>query len=189
MADDQAWARIKRACEQRARIIAPPSNGPVPLEAYHPIVFGLTTGDSFLDQTHLFLHGLKYKWTFHRKDAESVIESDEPQVVEYAQGAGELSVKVEILRDADSAVIEGPKLEIQGSQDFAWKEGLERVEIFSLLLATMVAIATGISTVYLKNTSFGTFQDYLLLFLWGAAVDQTKNALQILQSYSSSPVK
>jgi hypothetical protein len=61
--------------------------------------------------------------------------------------------------------------------------------VISFILAAIVAIVTGLSTFYFKNPVFGSLQDYLSLFLWGTAVDQTKNALQILQSYSASPTK
>ncbi|HEY0550451.1 MAG TPA: hypothetical protein VGF13_12685 [Verrucomicrobiae bacterium] len=190
-ADKQAWERIKKAVkgpdQPHAEIKAPSSNGAEALEAYDPIVFRFTTNDPNLDQTHLFLHGLKYKWTFQRDRVQSVVETDEPYAVEYMQGAGELQVTVEIIKGTEPPLtVKAPKtVKVEDSKDFDWKEGLEAVELGSLFLAAIIAIATGISTVYFKNTSFGTFQDYLLLFLWGAAVDQMKNTLQVMQSYST----
>jgi hypothetical protein len=121
----------------------------------------------------------------------SAARSAGPNIVEYAEGKGTLKVTVEITRrDDDTKKVDlEPGLPIAESKEFAWKEGLERVEVISFILAAIVAIITGLSTLYFKNPSFGSMQDYVTLFLWGAAVDQTKNALQLLQSYSASPAK
>ncbi|HWM26334.1 MAG TPA: hypothetical protein VNP98_16075 [Chthoniobacterales bacterium] len=121
----------------------------------------------------------------------SAARSAGPNIVEYAEGKGTLKVTVEITRrDDDTKKVDlEPGLPIVESKDFAWKEGLERVEVISFILAGIVAIITGLSTIYFKNPSFGSVQDYVSLFLWGAAVDQTKNALQLLQSYSATPAK
>jgi hypothetical protein len=194
LADQLAWKRVKHACDQQlARIIAPQSNGPDPLQAFHPLGFRVTTGDEHLDQTYLFSRGLKYTWTCSRRfrggSGSSVIETDVPQMVEYAEGPGELSVEVEICRGHDSGKVVGPKLTIDKSTDFRWQESLERVELLSFGLAFVVAIVSGLAAIYVKNASFGSLLDYLSLFLWGAGVDQGKNALQVLQSYSNSPTK
>jgi hypothetical protein len=55
------------------------------------------------------------------------------------------------------------------------------------VIASIVAIATGLSTFYFKGTSWGTFQDYLTLLVWGIGVDQGKNFLQALQTFSAAP--
>jgi len=95
---------------------------------------------------------------------------------------------------ADSVTLEdvnsvGTALQIAKSSDFGTLSGLAKIEKISWLLASIVAIVTGLSTFYFKGGSFGSFQDYLTLFLWGAGVDQGKNFLQAMQNYSPSPVK
>jgi hypothetical protein len=71
---------------------------------------------------------------------------------------------------------------IHGSRALQWLRTFEFVEIGALVVAVVVAVATGLATVYYGNPVFGSFQDYLLLFLWGVGADQTKNAVQILGS-------
>jgi len=48
----------------------------------------------------------------------------------------------------------------------------ERSTVTSWALAALVALATGLSTLYFKGTSWGSFQDYVTMFLWGVGVDQ-----------------
>jgi hypothetical protein len=231
LADELAWKRLKKQCEQNLAHIRPPAAyGSEPLQAFRPLIFEFTSGDPTLDRTYLVERGLKYSWTFKRREGTSTVrsagprvvetplpgsqESDAaetsasqttesnvlarsaaksagPNIVEYAEGKGTLKVTVEITRrDDDRKKVDlEPGLAIVESKDFAWKEGLERVEVISFVLAALLAIITGLSTLYFKNPSFGSMQDYITLFLWGAAVDQTKNALQLLQSYSASPAK
>jgi hypothetical protein len=59
----------------------------------------------------------------------------------------------------------------------------------SLGIAAALALVSGLSAFYMKDPSFGAAKDYLLMFLWGTGIDQTKNGLQILQNYSSTANK
>jgi hypothetical protein len=111
-------------------------------------------------------------------------------MVEYTEGPGALSVGVEIRRGAEPpCTVPETTLTIAESEDFKWQGSLERVELLSFALAFAVAIVSGMAAIYSKNPTFGSTQDYLLLFMWGAGVDQGKNALQLLQSYSKPPTK
>jgi len=171
-----------------------------PREAYQPLKFEISSGNEQIDQTYLFKHALTFDWTFHltyRKGWLRIIgrskeltlqpQTSEPRVLQYAPRPGWLTVKVKIRNDTgDSVTLEdvnsvGTALQIAKSSDFGTLSGLAKVEKISWLLASIVAIVTGLSTFY--------FQDYLTLFLWGAGVDQGKNFLQAMQNYSPSPVK
>jgi hypothetical protein len=93
-ADDLAWQRLKKACEDKARIIAP--LGPQP--AFWNLLFEFTTDQASLDCTYLVMHGLQYEWTFTRtfrrffffkREVPCAVRSVSPKVVQYAQGRGE----------------------------------------------------------------------------------------------------
>jgi hypothetical protein len=218
--DELTWKHVKMATNKHgasAWVIPPQSTGPELFEAYHPLVFRLTTSNPALDATYLIWHGLKYKWTFtrtelgrsaknstvgtdqtrvHENAREKVvttfmIETDHPEVVEYAQDEGNLNVKVEIYRSNNkSDPVEGLEpVPIGKSKDFSYWKSVQRTELGALALASLFAIITGLSAIYFKDAGFGSFQSYLLLFLWGVGVDQTKNAIQILQTYAPQPVK
>lgn len=209
LADDTAWASLKQAIEaQKAKIVAPCSSEGEPYEAYDPLRFDLATGDDRIDHGFLFKHGLKFTWNF-LLTSKGLLEREEtagkklmltphttePRVIQYLPRAGRLTVKVLVERSADEKLevktmdAPGGFLQIVPTTDFGIFRGLARVEWTSWVLAAMVAIVTGLSTFYFKGPTFGTFQDYLTLFLWGAGVDQGKNFLQAMQSYSAQPVK
>jgi len=196
LADTLAWDRIRQAGEgSRLKILPPRSmGGPDPLEAYKPLVFSVATGDAQLDKTYLFSHGLKFKWSCQRDNGSGTIrhsefETDVPEMIEYTEGPGKLTVSVEIHWKGEPVKAPEIDVSIAPSADFAWQKGVGRVELFSLLLAGAVAVATGLATFYGKNPSFGSYQDYFTLFMWAAGIDQTKNALQLLQTYAAPSPK
>ncbi len=57
------------------------------------------------------------------------------------------------------------------------------------MLAAIIAIVTGLSMFYYNSPTFGSYKDYISLFLWGAGVDQGKNFLQAMQTYSAPGAK
>ena len=60
-------------------------------------------------------------------------------------------------------------------------QSIDRTEQWAFGFATLFAIVSGLGTLYYKNPTFGSMQDYIALFLWGATVDQTKNFLKEIQ--------
>jgi hypothetical protein len=70
---------------------------------------------------------------------------------------------------------------VKDSDDFRFLSAFQRVEFVSWGIAAATAIASGLGMFYVKNAGFGSFQDYLTLFLWGLGVDQGKNFVQALQ--------
>jgi hypothetical protein len=117
----------------------------------------------------------------------------EPRVVQYVPRGGVLRVTATLKNDkGDSlelASCSPPLIPVVPNSDFGSLRGLARVEWISWVLSAIVAVVTGLSMFYYKGPTFGTFQDYLTLFLWGAGVDQGKNFLQAMQTYSVSTAK
>jgi hypothetical protein len=117
----------------------------------------------------------------------------EPRVVQYVPRGGQLKLTATLKNDrGDSLELASslpPSIPVVPNSDFGIFRGLARVESISWALSAIVAVVTGLSMFYYKGPSFGTFQDYLTLFLWGAGVDQGKNFLQAMQTYSVSTVK
>lgn len=202
-----------KQAEKTLSIRPPASDGPEPFEAYQMLRFTLETGDPELDQTYVFRHGLQCKWTFtlHARPAwwkqrwrkwsksePSITKWDtlsvEPSIVQYASRAGRLEVAVELSRAGDPSVLsatmqlpkEKPYLEISESSKFRGWKALRAAEWASWALAGVAAIVTGLTTFYVKNPTFGSFQDYLTLVAWGAGFDQGKNAVQLLRGASTT---
>ncbi|MFI5399055.1 MAG: hypothetical protein ACHQ9S_26285 [Candidatus Binatia bacterium] len=194
-ADDAAWTRLRTAQQEGGlRILVPQTNGPDPIEAYDPIRFKLSTGDPDLNETYLVKHGLQYEWAMalqgkKKKAATLTPMSAEPNIVQYSPWSGTLTPSVTVQRGAEVVHAAGKPLPIAPSKDFRLREGFEAMEVLSFVIAAFVAIISGMITYYFKAGSFGSPQDYLSLILWGVGADQTKNALQILQTYSAWPTK
>jgi hypothetical protein len=197
LADRSAWNRLRAAAAKKAvKIVVPCAGDSGSAEAYDPLRFDIETADSALSRTYLFAHGLEFQWTFSlnyskRRASPGVMawtpRSAEGRVVQYAPRGGALSTSVRIQKYGETVDVPAAELAIAGSSDFGTFRGLAKVEVISWVLAAGVAIVTGLSMFYLKSPTFGSFQDYLALFLWGAGVDQGKNFVQTLQAYSSTP--
>lgn len=202
--DKAVWERLKGATEKTGiRFISPRKESPEPFQAYQPLFFELATGDPNLGDNYLFKHGLNYKWLFElepnqswlshfirgkKKSVELKPESDEPRVVQYVPKPGILKASVEIYfkgePEEQPLTCSMEELKIQKSKDFRWRRAFEAVEVTAFFLALVIAILSGLSIKYFNNPTFGAGGDYLMLFLWGAGADQTKNFVQTLQSYS-----
>jgi hypothetical protein len=193
IADQAAWKRLKDN-QTKIKIEAPQEDDIDSLQAYTPAQFNINPGDESLAQTFLFRHGLKFEWTFvvtllgkrfrfKKRTMRLKPVTEEPQVIQYfpEKGAVQISVKIKY-GDETIEISEPQEVSIAASSDFGTFRGLEAVEYMSFFAAAGAAILTGFTTLYLKNSGFGSLSDYLSLFAWGAGVDQTKNFIQNLQT-------
>ncbi len=199
LADQRRWERTKDA---EMQIDIPHATDPDGLEAYQVLEFSMTTSNPDIDGSYLFRHKVKYHWHFKftpekgwrekrgwkRPPADVLLEpvSVGPRVVQYFPRAGNVQVSVELVYGNDSTSV-GPRSgpAIYPSSDFRPYQILAETEIASWLIAALTALATGLTMFYFKGTSWGTYQDYLTMLLWGMGVDQGKNFLQALQANSA----
>ena len=75
-------------------------------------------------------------------------------------------------------------LAIAKSIDFGVTSAFRVAEVMALSIATLFALVSGLGTFYFNAPVFGSVQDYIALFIWGAGVDQTKNFIQNLERIS-----
>jgi VWFA-related protein len=200
IADNRLWERIKSSNKLTIRM--PDVNGSNGLQAYQLLQFSVETVDSAIEHSYLFRQKIEFQWKFElkpesrsRKKPATIPplqpRSRGPVVVQYFPLPGTVSVSVKPVYGNDQTAQEvrtDQKLSIGVSTDFQAYKILAGTEVTAWLIAAMVAITTGLMMFYYKGTSWGTFQDYLTLFLWGIGVDQGKNFLQALQAYSAQPV-
>jgi hypothetical protein len=192
LADQRAWDRIKEASKdpESVRIIPPQEDEEDSIQAYAPLTFGVEAlKDSSLNDTYLFQYGLSYRWRFEldHKGGKLILApvSAGPRVVQYMPKPGSVTVTVRIVRDGDSVELHGAEpLKVDKSEEFSIGRAFERVEYLSFGLAGLAAMVSGLTIYYAKSQIFGSLEDYLSLFVWGAGVDQGKNLLQALQVYS-----
>jgi hypothetical protein len=211
LADDQAWARMEQAIQDKRLWIDMPHTDPAsPAEAYELLHVELKTSDPLLEQAFLFQHGLEFHWRFEltyrkwwcrraKRAFKLVFEprSAEPRLVEYVPRPGKLTASVRALpaERRHSATGEAAPLyldlstdrqsQIRKSSDFAGYKKYHTAEMISWVLASALAVVTGLTTFYFKGSAFGSVQDYLALFAWGTSIDQARNIFQSAQAPSN----
>ncbi len=189
IADAREWNRIKAdALELRT----PKPSSPDDLEAFEVLHFSVKAINSKLEQTYIFRHKIEYQWEFeleptNKKTPKVLLQpvSLGPSIVQYFPQAGKVSAKVTLKYGADTKPIQASDpLSISPSSDFQPYKILAGAEILSWMISAVTAVVTGLSMYYFKGTSWGTYQDYLTLVLWGMGVDQGKTFVQALQANS-----
>ncbi len=114
------------------------------------------------------------------------VNSTEPQIAQYSPRSGHITAAVKITYDgctrSASVPLEKPLI-IRKSGDFRVWRIFETADIFAFVLALIVSVISGVAT-YALDPTYGSFTQYLALFIWGAGVDQGKNFLQSLAVYS-----
>lgn len=152
-----------------------------PVEAYRPLCFSLKFADDELGQKYIVQHAVRYEWHFKSADkTEWTAESVGPQIVQYAPVSGTLEIGVTLRYRSESVTVKTAKLDFGPTTEFKTTQSFERNELVSLGIAFVVALVSGIASQY--TDTFGSFKDYLLLFLWGVGVDQGKNLISMLKS-------
>jgi len=198
--DDLIWARLKAATDTLT-LEMPPSSGTPDFESFTPLAFSIQTDNPQISGSYLFHRKIRYEWTFVLvsdpkwflrllgRKAKSVKLNPVtfgPSVVQYFPASGRVSASAVLKYGADPISIKNEgQAAIQDSNEFGILKAFEGVEYVSWGIAVAVALITGLSTYYFKNPTFGSYQDYLVLLLWGIGMDQGKNFLQALQSVSS----
>jgi hypothetical protein len=190
-ADKDTWERLKNG---GIRLVPPEQGSPELFEAYQAMRFAVTPNDQTLLDNYLFLHGLRYEWrlTLQKRilfwwvpatrDPLTPV-TDEPFVVQYAPRPGRLKATVTVRfgnrhmqHSAEQPILIGP------SSVFGLPRAFNRMELLASGITLLLGVATGLSTYYVGNATFGAAKDYLSLFLWGVGADQAKNFVQLLSS-------
>jgi hypothetical protein len=200
--DDLAWERLKRGSAD-LKVQMPATSDPDGLEAFSPLAFSVSTDDPQVSGSYLFRRKVQYAWKFTLEPTPTLRDKLSgktpknvpltpttfgPSVVQYFPRRGKVKVSVSLSYTGDPISVsetQGP--DVRDSSEFGMLKAFEGVEYISWAIAAAVALATGLSTYYFKNPTFGSYQDYLTLMLWGVGMDQGKNFLQALQSVSSQP--
>jgi hypothetical protein len=211
--DNLAWRGLEEACKTgKLKFTSPRRSSFQPLQAYQLIQFQIAPQDPRLENTYLFKHKLRFDWkltvsagppngVWHRvarqigwwptsTPREPVSNEDvsqQPRIVQYVPFEGQLGVGVQLQWDtrvADEVCMDRPPV-IGPSSDFGWKAAFRASEMLALAVAALFAIVSGLGTLYFNGQTFGTPENYIALFVWGAGVDQAKNFVQNLAQVSS----
>lgn len=210
LADDAAWQRLKQADASHRLTLKAPAEP----QAYEDLRFQVVTGDADLESTFLFQHGLTWEWNWNFRGAVPAADAGTapavaainrmrramaggpaaadrrettqgPWLVQFAAGAGTLAARLTVRRGSEAVEIRGPAVTVSDSREFSILQGFEEIEVWSTVIALLLALVSGLSAKFFNAPAFGTAGDYLTLFLWGVGVDQAKNAWQVFSTYST----
>jgi hypothetical protein len=194
VADLRQWEHFKT--DGAAALTVPKSQDARGYEAFDLLQFEVTAASAF-SSTFLFRHKIQFHWQFTltpktrvRKREVIVLEPITlgPSVVQYFPEAGSVKAKVELEYEGQKLPIKDePVIEIKKSQEFNLFKGLRDMEWLQWSIAGAFAMLSGMLLLYVKVPGFGTFGDYINLFLWGVGVDQGKNLAQSFAASISLP--
>jgi len=153
------------------------------------VKFTVDTGDSVLNNTFLFKHGLNYQWhcTLNGLQLGKQETTLAPMIPQFSPEEGQMKATVKLIKNKEFLSAESSVVKVKQSEEFSNLQAFETSEVVSTAIAMIVAIGSGLAAQYFTNPVFGSWRDYLNLGLWAIGVDQTKNAWQVFQNYSSWP--
>jgi hypothetical protein len=194
---DNAWWALLNDPATKLTVEGPSATMDPP-ETYESVTFRVNTpAKPFLVETYLMDKKLTYDWTISitsKKDAATPkqlrVTSSQPRIAQYSPIAGSMTASVHISYEgASGSRISGEPVTVIHSSDFKIFAKYEWADLIGFGVATAASVVSGLTLYALKPTFFGSLQDYLTLFTWGASIDQGKNFLQSLGAYATTTSK
>lgn len=194
--DDEIWGNLVTAGAGEFQLRSPRPTASQPLRAFQLIMFELEPNDPELGDNYLFKHGLDFKWSikFTENDngsseddnviSEDTAETHEPRLFHYVPRRGQIDVSVILVRGPRETLPINSLLKKQSvgkSEEFRMRAAFQTAEILALGIALLVALLSGLQTLYFANPVFGSAKDYVALALWGFGVDQATNFIKLLR--------
>ena len=186
--DQEDWQKVLAA---NLHIQFPGNQDPDGIEAFSPLTFSITADGGPAERTYVFRHNMSVNWTIEfapkkrrfRRTLQPITLTPRtlgPSVMQYFPTGGTVRrVSAELFyRGTSHPLPSDETLEIAPSREFRVMNGFEKAELMGWAIATAIAIASGISIYYLPAAGWGSFKDYMTLFLWGAVGDAGRNFVQ-----------
>ena len=203
--DNFYWKRLKTA-QGNINFVQPRNSGD-PFETFQGINFEIEPRNDELGDNYLFKHGLKYEWSITiREDSIKYWQfwkwlnvwnwrprkikmlktlSCSPKIRQFSPITGKLEGHVEVFHKDEHFKVEmDEKMPIAQSTSTQISTSTKINDGISSVAAAIIGILTGITSYYLNQELFGSAEDYILLFLWGAGIEQGTSFLTYLKQDS-----
>jgi hypothetical protein len=186
--DAYIWADLKEAVEA-GKVRVKPSQQLPTLEgacALEPVSFLLWLEDRDLAISYPVNARIESEWRFTLKTAQGPVQWTQHAVgrrsVQYVPAPGMLTIQVTLRFLDESLALAPAEVEVAESKQLRLRNAFGLSEVLATGAALVIAVVSGLQGgKYLDNPTFGSLNDYLQLFLWGAAVDQAKNLLKVVR--------
>lgn len=126
----------------------------------------------------------KFIYSSKQKNIGPLYSSSEvPYIVQYAPNSGIMAISVNIIyRHNNNPISIERTLQnpIKESNTYVISRSVQQVEYGTTAATWLIALISGLLMFYIDDLTFGSLKDYITLFLWGIALDQTKNIMQSL---------
>jgi hypothetical protein len=202
--DSLNWERLKQASVANKIEFINPRNSGDPFETFQGINFEIEPLNPDVGDNYLFKHGIKYHWSIDiqedkikwwellkywrylkqkpEKEKKLSTVSCEPKIRQFSPLKGSLKARVELwYKDQSFEVKLQEPILIAQSTSTQISTSTRINDVISTLAAMAIGILTGITSYYLNQEVFGTAEDYILLFLWGAGIEQGTSFLTYLK--------
>jgi len=200
MVDRWAWADLQ---EGELTFKKPDPVAKRPFVAYDLIDFEVAPKSGHAGESFLFKHGLQWTWAISFTDGRSGVVEDplhvttrEPRVTQFIPVQTDkvsAEVRVTWLEGKPFActlpfpcTLEEGIVKIQPPTEFGVTGAFGRAESIAVIMAALVAVVTGMQSTFYDKALFGSLENFLGLFGWGVAAEQTKNFLENIRTYTGS---
>jgi hypothetical protein len=185
--DKAFWDELKHAASaDKLKIVRDAVRDEQP-KKYDFVELHLTSSDSRLSDARISYHPLRVRWKILTATGlKRTVESDCLTLVQYFKEVG--TVKI-----AAALIWRGEEIPIEKDQTLEIVENLERSVRFTpsesteyavIVIAAGFAAATGINTIY--DATFGSYAQYLTLFLWAAGAATGGNIFKEMGTTSTA---
>ncbi len=172
--DGEVWKLLKQ--DSIVQII-PPDEGRT-IEEYEPIDLKLACTNPAAD-TFLFKHGIEYLWKIDFGGLQKLQPiTRSTTVTQFIPRAGTVKVDVTMCYKNKTHELQGVSFETIETTQFQHLWPVPTTELIGIGFAFVLALIAGFQSEAFNEALTGSWKQYLALFAWGIAADQTRNLLQ-----------
>ena len=183
--DTSVWNFLKNDAKSGSLVLKPESAGQEKTQTYQVVEIDLASNN--LEGQRLRFHPLRVGWRIQPSGGDvRTPETDGLKLVQYFPSAGAVEVKASLRWKGDEIPINTPlRLDVAQNPEYRkrWMFAAEWTEYLAIAVAALFAIVTAMGAQY--DSTFGTFTQYLTMFIWAAGAGTGGNLFSQLGTTSA----